>query len=134
MNPLQVEMSGLEEVCKGKDEVLAAKEQEIAAKERTLSDERQRVSSLTEECATLKARLEGKTEEIERYNYSEEEHYVTYLCRVTEGGSSRVVEGKVQTTRENVRGWMEGKKERRNETIGQMFPEHKEPGRGKVSL
>ena len=54
----------LEEVCKGKDEVLAAKEQEIAAKERALSNERQRVSSLADECATLKGRLEGKTEEI----------------------------------------------------------------------
>ena len=60
-----MEKSGLEEVCKGKDEVLAAKEQEIAAKERALSDERQRVSSLTDECATLKGRLEGKSEEIE---------------------------------------------------------------------
>ena len=55
----------LEEVCEGKDEVLAAKELEIAAKERALSDERQRVSSLTDECATLKGRLEGKSEEIE---------------------------------------------------------------------
>ena len=63
--PVQVERSGLEEVCKGKDEVLAAKEQEVAAKERALSDERQRVSSLTDECATLKGMLEGKTEEIE---------------------------------------------------------------------
>ena len=62
---MQVAKSGLEEVCKGKDEVLAAKEQEIAAKERALSDERQRVSSLADECATLKGRLEGKTEEIE---------------------------------------------------------------------
>ena len=61
---VQVERSGLEEVCKGKDEVLAAKEQEVAAKERALSDERQRVSSLTDECATLKGRLEGKTEKI----------------------------------------------------------------------
>ena len=63
--PVQVEKSGLEEVCKGKDEVLAAKEQETAAKERALSDERQRVCSLTDECATLKGRLEGKTEQIE---------------------------------------------------------------------
>ena len=62
---MQVEKSGLEEVCQGKDEVLTAKEQEIAAKERALSDERQRVSSLTDECATLMGRLEGKTEEIE---------------------------------------------------------------------
>ena len=54
---MQVERSGL-------DEVLAAKEQEIAAKERALSDERQRVSSLADECAALKGRLEGKTEEI----------------------------------------------------------------------
>ena len=63
--PVQVRWSGLEEVCKGKDEVLAAKEQEVAAKERALSDERQRVSSLADECAALKGRLEGKTEEIE---------------------------------------------------------------------
>ena len=63
--PVQVDRSGLEEVCKGKDEVLAAKEQEVAAKERALSDERQRVSSLADECAALKGRLEGKTEEIE---------------------------------------------------------------------
>ena len=63
--PVQAEKSGQEEVCKGKDEVVAVKEQEIAAKERALSDERQRVSSLTDECATLKGRLEGKTEEIE---------------------------------------------------------------------
>ena len=62
---MQAEKSGLEEVCKGKDEVVAVKEQEIAAKERALSDERQRVSSLTDVCATLKGRLEGKTEEIE---------------------------------------------------------------------
>ena len=62
---MQVEKSGLEEVCKGKDEVLAAKEQEIAAMERALSDERQRVSSLTNECAMVKGTLEGKTEEIE---------------------------------------------------------------------
>ena len=61
---MQVERSVLEGVCKGKDEVLAAKEQEIAAKERALSHERQRVSSLANECATLKGRLEGKTEEI----------------------------------------------------------------------
>ena len=62
---MQVERSGLEEVCKGKDEVLAAQEQEVAAKERALSDQRQRVSSLADECAALKGRLEGKTEEIE---------------------------------------------------------------------
>ena len=42
--PMQVEKSGLEKVCKGKDEL---------------------VSSLADECATLKGRLEGKTEEIE---------------------------------------------------------------------
>ena len=59
--PVQVEKSGLEEVCKRKDEVLAAKEQEIAAKERALSDERQRVSSLTDECATLRSELERLT-------------------------------------------------------------------------
>ena len=59
--PVQVERSGLEEVCKGKDEVLAAKEQEVAAKERALSDERQRVSSLADECATLGSELEQLT-------------------------------------------------------------------------
>ena len=59
--PVQVEKSGLEEVCKGKDEVLAAKEQEIAAKEKALSDERQRVSSLTDECATQGSELEQLT-------------------------------------------------------------------------
>ena len=62
---MQIEKSGLEEVCKGKDEVLAAQEQELATKERALSNERQRVRSLTDACATFKGRLEGKTEEIE---------------------------------------------------------------------
>ena len=38
--------------------VLAAKEQEIADRERALSDERQRVSSLTDECITLGSELE----------------------------------------------------------------------------
>ena len=53
----QVERSGLKEVYKRKDEVLAAAE-------RALLSERQRVSSLTDECATLKGKLEGKAEEI----------------------------------------------------------------------
>ena len=82
--PVQVERSGLEEVCKGKDEVLAAKEQEIAAKERALSDERQRVSSLTDECATLKGRLEGKTEKIQSlqaHNWSLQVHVKTVEAR-----------------------------------------------------
>jgi len=48
-------------VCKGKDEVLADKEQEIAIKKRTLSDERQRVRSLTDECAILGSELEHLT-------------------------------------------------------------------------
>ena len=61
---VQEEQSGLEEVCRGKDEVLAAKEREIVATEIALSEEKQRVSSLDEECAALKGRLEGKTEEI----------------------------------------------------------------------
>lgn len=65
MPGIQAENVGLEEVCKGKDEVLAAKEQEIAVKEKALSNERQRVTSLSDQCATLKGRLEGKTEEIE---------------------------------------------------------------------
>ena len=55
---MQIEKSGLEEVCKGKDEVLAAKE-------RALSDERQMVSLLTKKCASLKGTLEGKAEEIQ---------------------------------------------------------------------
>ena len=46
-------------------ELLAAKEQEIVAKERAVLDEKQQVSLLTDECSTLKGRLEGKTEEIE---------------------------------------------------------------------
>ena len=45
--------------------MLAAKELEIVATERTLFEEKQRVSSLDEECAALKGRLEGKTVEIE---------------------------------------------------------------------
>ena len=45
--------------------MLVVKEWEIAVKERALSDEGQRVSSLTDECSTLKGRLEGKAEEIE---------------------------------------------------------------------
>ena len=61
---VQEEQSGLKEVCRGKNEVLAAKELEIVATERALSEEKQRVSSLDEECAALKGRLEGKTEEI----------------------------------------------------------------------
>ena len=55
----------MEEVCKGKEKGIAAKEEEIAGLQRALSDERQRVSSLNEECATLKGSLEGKTEEVQ---------------------------------------------------------------------
>ena len=51
----------MEEVCKGKDEVLTAKQLEIEAKERALSDEKQRVSSLTDECRTLRSELEQLT-------------------------------------------------------------------------
>ena len=51
-------------MCRGKDELLAAKQLEIVATERALSEEKQRVSSMDEECAALKGRLEGKTEEI----------------------------------------------------------------------
>ena len=51
-------------MCRGKDKVLAAKELEIEATEKALSEEKQRVSSLDEECAALKGGLEGKTEEI----------------------------------------------------------------------
>ena len=39
--------------------MLAGKEQEIGAKERAVSDERQRVSSLTEECTTLGSKLQN---------------------------------------------------------------------------
>ena len=81
---MQLERSGLEEVCKGKDEVLAAKEQEIAATQRALSDEKQRVGSLSDECATLKGRLEGKTEEIESlqaHNWSLQVHVKTAEVR-----------------------------------------------------
>ena len=53
------------EVRKEKDAVIAVKGQEIVALQRALSDERQRVSSLNEECATLKGSLEGKTEEVQ---------------------------------------------------------------------
>ena len=62
--PLQTEKSGVEEICQGKDEVVAAKEQEIAAKQRTLSEAEQQVGSLAEECAALKGKLEGNTEQI----------------------------------------------------------------------
>ena len=48
----------MKEVCNLKDEVLETKEQEIVARERALSDERQRVSSLTDQCATLGFELE----------------------------------------------------------------------------
>ena len=51
-------------MCQGKDEMMAVKEQEIAVQQRALSDERQRVSSLAEECAALKGRLEGQSEQI----------------------------------------------------------------------
>ena len=75
--PMQMKLSGLEEVCKGKDEILAAKQQEITGNKRALSDERQRMSSLIDECATLKGKLHGKTEEItslRAHNRSLEEH------------------------------------------------------------
>ena len=51
-------------MCQGKDEVVAVKEQEIAAQQRALSEAEQRVSSLAEECAALKGRLEGHSEQI----------------------------------------------------------------------
>ena len=54
----------MEEVRKEKDAVIAVKDQENVALQRALSDERQRVSSLNEECATLRGSLEGKTEEV----------------------------------------------------------------------
>ena len=52
------------EVCQGKDEVVAVKEQEIVVQQRALSEAEQRVSSLAEECAALKGRLEGHSEQI----------------------------------------------------------------------
>ena len=61
---LQTEKSGMEEVCQGKDEMVAMKEQEIAAKQRALSEAEQQVGSLAEECAALKGKLEGGTEQI----------------------------------------------------------------------
>ena len=51
-------------MCQGKDEVVAVKEQEIAAQQRALSETEQRVSSQAEECAALKGRLEGHSEQI----------------------------------------------------------------------
>ena len=54
----------MEEVCQGKDEVVAVKEQVITAKQRELSEAEQQVESLTEECANLKGKLEGNTEQI----------------------------------------------------------------------
>ena len=54
----------MEEVCQGKDEVVAVKEQEIAANQRALSEAEQQVGSLAEECAALKGKLEGNTEQI----------------------------------------------------------------------
>ena len=61
---LQREKSGMEEVCRGKDEMVAVKEQEITAKQRALSEAEQQVGSLAEECAALKGKLEGNTEQI----------------------------------------------------------------------
>ena len=54
----------MEEVCQGKDETMAVKEQEIAAKQRALSEADQQVGSLAGECAALKGKLEGNTEQI----------------------------------------------------------------------
>ena len=54
----------MEEVCRGKDEVVTVKEQEIAAKQRALSEAERQVRSLAEECAALKGKLEGNTEQI----------------------------------------------------------------------
>ena len=51
-------------MCQGKDEVVAVKEQEIAVQQKALSETEQRVSSLAEECAALKGRLEGHSEQI----------------------------------------------------------------------
>ena len=54
----------MEEVCQGKDEAMAVKEQEIAAKQRALSEAEQQVGCLAEECAALKGKLEGNTEQL----------------------------------------------------------------------
>ena len=43
---------------------MAMKEQEIAAKQRALSEAEQQVGSLAGECAALKGKLEGNTEQI----------------------------------------------------------------------
>ena len=51
-------------VLQGKDEVITATEQKIAVQLRALSDKQQRVSSLAKECATLKGKLEGHSEQI----------------------------------------------------------------------
>ena len=69
---MQVEKSGLEEVCKGKDEL---------------------VSSLADECATLKGRLEGKTEETEglqAHNWSLQAHVKTVEVRQIWDGVEKV--------------------------------------------
>ena len=80
----------MEEVCQGKDEMVAVKEQEIAAKQRALSEAEQQVGSLAEECAALKSKLEGNTEQILSlqadiqtlqvldYHYSQHFYYVIY--------------------------------------------------------
>ena len=69
----------MEEVCEGKDAVIAAKDQENVTLQRALSDERQRVSSLNEECATLKGSLEGNIEEVQ----SLQAHIRTLLTHIT---------------------------------------------------
>ena len=61
---LKTERSAMEEICRGNNDAMAVKEQEIAAKQRALSEAEQRVGSLAEECATLKGKLEGNTEQI----------------------------------------------------------------------
>ena len=62
---IYIKTAELKVACKEKDAVIAVKDQENVALQRALSDERQRVSSLNEECATLKGSLEGKTEEVQ---------------------------------------------------------------------
>lgn len=77
---LQTEMSGVKEVCQGKDEVIVVKEQEIAVKQRGLSEAEQQVESLAEECAALKGRLEGKTEQILSLRADVQTLQVNYVC------------------------------------------------------
>ena len=54
--PVQVERSGLEEVCRVKDELLAAKESEMPEKDRGLISLQQRCGSLQTQLETVQRR------------------------------------------------------------------------------